>query len=102
MQTNTRDLVQFYSSKAWLMELEQMVQPIAPDDLEARAKLCDLEVEAMDLAAQAIGYLNHLVNTLAGTERFSKALDIAFSPTDLGGLKRVAEYYRRAEFIESL
>ncbi len=99
---NSHHLHQLFSTKAWLTDLELITKPIAQDDLEARAKQCDEAIAAMDEADKAIAYLDHLVTACAGTEHFARALEIAFEPTELDGLKRVAEYYRRAEVIEAL
>jgi predicted HD phosphohydrolase len=105
MSASTHELSMFFSTKALLHDVEQLAAPIQEDDLPARAQRADQEIEAMDRADEAIKYLTAMVDTHAGTHRYAQAVDIAFAPMDPaneGGLKRVAEYYRRAELIERL
>lgn len=105
MSASTHELSMFFSTKALLLDVEQLATPIQEDDLPARAQLADQEVEAMDRAEEAIKYLNDKVQQHAGTALFARAVDIAFAQMDevnAGGLRRVAEYYRRAAIIETL
>lgn len=101
-QLNHRALADLFSVKARIFDLEEVAHPIAPDNLPARLKRAEREVTAMNLAEQVLLYLEHLVQKLAGTEKFAQAMQIAYEPCDLDGLRRVAEYYRRAERIETL
>jgi hypothetical protein len=105
MSASTHELSMFFSTKAFLRDVEELAAPIQEDDLPARALRADQEIEAMDRADEAIQYLTAMVNAHAGTVLYATAVDIAFAPMDAeneAGLKRVAEYYRRAELIESL
>jgi hypothetical protein len=105
MSVSTHELSIFFSTKALLMDVEQLAAPIQEDDLPARAQRADQEVAAMDRAEEAIAYLTVMVNAHAGTAKYAQAVDIAYAPIEArneSGLKRVAEYYRRAEIIETL
>jgi hypothetical protein len=101
-QLNHRAMAELFSVKAHLFDIEEMAHPIAPDDLPARLKKAEREVTAMDLAEQVLMYMNHLVDQHMGTEKFPKAMVIAYAPNNLDGLKRVAEYYRRCDLIAAL
>ncbi len=105
MSASTHELSMFFSTKALLHDVEQLAAPIQEDDLPARAQRADQEVDAMDRADEAIKYLTAMVDRHAGTALYAQAVDIAFAPiqeVNESGLKRVAEYYRRAEVIETL
>jgi hypothetical protein len=99
MSASTHELSKFFSTKALLQDVEYIAE------LAARARRADQEVDAMDRAEEAIQYLTAMVESRAGTALYAQAVDIAWAPIDEaneGGLKRVAEYYRRAELIERL
>jgi hypothetical protein len=105
MSVSTHELNIFFSTKALLQDVELMLKPLQEDDLEGRAQLADKEVAAMDLADEALVYLNDAIEKHSGTEKFARAMEIAYAPIPdelIGGLKRVSEYYRRAEVIETL
>lgn len=97
-----RQLHKLYSTKALSAHVGLMLHPIAEDDFEARALQLDDEVEAMDVAEDALGFLDKIVHNLAGTQVWSKAMEIAYAPIEFGGYQRVAEYYRRAEQIQAV
>lgn len=105
MSASSHELSNFFSTKALLQDVELMLKPLQEDDLESRAQQADNEVEAMILAEEALAYMNSKLEMHAGTEKFARAMDIAFAPMPdelIGGLKRVSEYYRRADLIETL
>jgi hypothetical protein len=97
-----RQLTALYDTKALLGEVEATLHPVTEDDLEARAALADIEVDAMDSAAEASEFLNTLVQQLLGTDVWGKAMEIAYAPIEQEGYLRVAEYYRRAQAIHLL
>lgn len=102
---STHDLTMFFSTKALLQDVEQLAMPMGPIPLEGLAQQYEQEAEAMSLAEEALVTLNAMVDMHAGKDTFAQAMDIAFAPmpeTLEAGLKRVAEYYRRAELIERL
>lgn len=101
-EISAHSYAELFSVKARILDLEEMAHPIAPDNLPGRLKRAEREVAAMDLAEQVVTYLGHLVESHGGTEKFAKAMDIAYAPCELDGLKRVAEYYRRIAIIEAL
>lgn len=97
-----RTLHKLYDTKALFAHVVGMLHPVQEDDLEARAQLFDEEAAAMTMAEEAVQFLDKVLQSLAGTEAWPKALAIAYAPNNLGGYKRVAEYYRRAELIQTL
>jgi hypothetical protein len=102
MSDHTRNLSNLFDTKAMLWNVELLAKPVAEEDLEARAQAAEREVEAMQEAEVALGYLNRAVTATHGSEKFVAATTIAYAPHDLDGLALVAEYYRRAERIECL
>jgi hypothetical protein len=101
-QEAVRQLRKLFDAKALLSLADSELHPLAQDDLEARAALCAVQIDAMNHAEDGFELLKKVLQNLAGTEMWPKALEIAYAPNEFDGYQRVAEYYRRIEAIQQL
>ncbi|SAL03483.1 hypothetical protein AWB81_06429 [Caballeronia arationis] len=101
MQTEAQLLRTIHEAKAVLHDLQDECHP-RPPRAEERLLRAEETIEAMDVAAALLAQIEQELDKLNGTDKWPKALEIAFNPCDLDGYHLVAEYYRRLDAIRAL